>query len=137
MSIHTLEVEGYVVAKARPRMTTANGKVHAYTPRTTAEAEHYIAKAWRETGTPALRGPVELMVRVTLQRPRGHFGKRGLRPTAPLFPVTRPDLDNYLKTVLDALNKVAWLDDSQVITACAAKVYGPSDCWTITVEEAK
>lgn len=33
----------------------------------------------------------------------------------------RGDLDNYVKTVLDALNGVAWPDDSQVVKITAIK----------------
>ena len=34
----------------------------------------------------------------------------------------RGDLDNYIKTVLDALNGVAWKDDSQVARITGIKV---------------
>lgn len=34
----------------------------------------------------------------------------------------RGDLDNYVKTVLDALNGVAWKDDSQVVRITGIKV---------------
>lgn len=33
----------------------------------------------------------------------------------------RGDLDNYIKTVLDALNGVAWRDDSQVVKITGIK----------------
>ena len=34
----------------------------------------------------------------------------------------RGDLDNYIKLTLDALNKVAWEDDIQVVRISAVKV---------------
>lgn len=37
---------------------------------------------------------------------------------------TRPDLDNIIKIIKDALNEVVWLDDAQVAEITARKVYG-------------
>lgn len=42
---------------------------------------------------------------------------------SPLAHTKRPDIDNLIKFVLDALNGVYWLDDSQVQIRCAFKVY--------------
>ena len=40
-----------------------------------------------------------------------------------LYPVTKPDTDNYVKTVLDAANEIAFKDDSAVIGILARKYY--------------
>jgi len=50
-------------------------------------------------------------------------------------PTSRPDGDNYLKAVQDALNKVVWADDSQVVDARVIKRYDPSPCMRIEVRE--
>lgn len=39
-------------------------------------------------------------------------------------PIKRPDLDNVLKAVSDALNKIAYKDDSQIVGAVLRKYYG-------------
>jgi len=39
---------------------------------------------------------------------------------------TKPDLDNLIKSILDALNKVAFLDDKQVVSIQARKQYAAS-----------
>lgn len=39
-----------------------------------------------------------------------------------IAPTTKPDLDNYYKMV-DALNKVVWIDDAQIVTAVVHKRY--------------
>lgn len=38
-------------------------------------------------------------------------------------PTSVPDADNYTKVVKDALNKIAWNDDAQVVTELSAKFY--------------
>ncbi|OMD02745.1 RusA family crossover junction endodeoxyribonuclease, partial [Paenibacillus odorifer] len=40
-----------------------------------------------------------------------------------ILPVTKPDADNYLKGVKDALKGIIWKDDSQVVDAFVRKRY--------------
>jgi crossover junction endodeoxyribonuclease RusA len=58
-----------------------------------------------------------------LARPAGHFGKRGLRPGAPLAPQTKPDVDKLARQVGDALKGLLYDDDSRIVEYLAVKVY--------------
>lgn len=69
-------------------------------------------------------GPVGLSVAFTLRRPRGHFGARGVLPSAPPHPIVRPDCTKLLRGVEDALTGVVWRDDAQVIEQAVSKSYG-------------
>src|SRR5689334_22538986 len=70
-------------------------------------------KPWRlelkQAAAAALNGdgPYTATVRLDLEfrfpRPLGHFGKRGLRPSAPSWMFRRPDLDKLIRAVLDGL----------------------------------
>lgn len=96
---------------------------------------------WRDTVAAAARTaadldgwtrtdqPVRLVATFWLDRPKSHYGKRGLRPSAPEFPAGRPDLDHLVRAVGDALTAsgVAWLDDSQIVKVRAAKGYAGPD----------
>lgn len=42
-------------------------------------------------------------------------------------PIVKPDLDNVMKTYLDALNKLVWVDDSQVVEIYVKKCYTDKD----------
>ena len=47
----------------------------------------------------------------------------------------RPDIDNYLKAVLDGCNGVAFLDDSQVVAIYATKRYAETDGVRVIIKE--
>lgn len=65
---------------------------------------------------------VEFTFRVV--RPKGHFGKRGLLPSAPEFPTGRPDLLKLARGVEDALSGIVWRDDALIVDETLAKRYG-------------
>jgi Holliday junction resolvase RusA-like endonuclease len=103
------------VAKGRPRVT---GKGFSYTPTKTVKAEHRIqqqvANAWPQ---PVIEGPLAVSIVVQLLKPKSAPKNR------PVWPIVRPDADNYGKLVLDALNGILWRDDSQVVDLRIQKVY--------------
>lgn len=65
-----------------------------------------------------------------VQRPKSHYGKRGLKESAPQYPTNRRggDADKVLRAIGDALTGVAWMDDSQIVTATVRK------CWATESE---
>ena len=73
----------------------------------------------------------QLVVRLVfrMKRPKNHFvsGKPGpgrLRPTAaPRLAPTRTDVDNLAKFVLDSLNGLLYVDDRQVASIQATKIF--------------
>ena len=109
------------VAAGRPRVAVRAGRAHAYTPTRTSEAvwriREHVAAELGPDWTP-LGGPVRLTVNVWLPQPAS-IAKRD-RLTA--RPTHRPDLDNFVKTVLDGLSRL-WIDDSQVVELTASKVF--------------
>jgi Holliday junction resolvase RusA-like endonuclease len=68
-------------------------------------------------------GPVWVQITFRLPRPAGHYGKRGLRASAPLHPLVYPDVDKLARTTLDALTGVAFTDDSCVVSLHVEKLY--------------
>ncbi len=53
-----------------------------------------------------LKGPLRLTVRFILTRPRSITRRT---------PWKRPDLDNYMKALMDGLNGVLYADDAQIV----------------------
>lgn len=114
------------VAKGRARVT----KLGAFTPTKTKQAEYRIAQQVATEYKEGIKeGPLGLIVKVCLQKPASRPKKK------PCYPVTRPDVDNYLKLVQDALNGVIWKDDSQVVAATVVKAYAEQQGIEITVFE--
>lgn len=71
--------------------------------------------------------PVEVEMTFLLPRPKSHYytGKRAgqLRPDAPRWHTTKPDVDKLARSTLDALTGVLVVDDSQVAVANVRKLY--------------
>lgn len=80
-------------------------------------------EAW--AGRALLDGPVRLRVVFYRPRPQSHYRANGdLRPSAPAFPITKPDATKQLRAVEDALKGVVWTDDARVVDQHAFKRYG-------------
>ena len=52
-----------------------------------------------------------------------------------ISPTKKPDIDNIAKIVLDALNKLAYKDDTQVVDLNIAKAYADRERLIIKIEE--
>ncbi len=106
--------------KGRPKIATVGKQAIAYTPKKTRVAEADIKAAIRHEIAKFTRfGSGEafvLWVTFYVVRPKS-------APKRVKYPVTRPDLDNYLKTLLDALDKFAFPDDSQIVNIHAKKAF--------------
>lgn len=102
-------VPGEPVSKERARVTR-NG---SYTPKRTLEAEQTIRDCYRTqcgaTSIYSLDATAEFGLTVDL-----YLGTR-----------RRRDIDNMLKLVQDALNKIAYPDDSQIVWIAASKQFVP------------
>ena len=65
-----------------------------------------------------------------IKRPKSHWNKYSLKKTTPVYHTKRPDIDNYVKFYMDCMNKVVYLDDSQVIELSAKKIYNDKESFT-------
>ena len=65
-----------------------------------------------------------------IKRPKSHWNKYSLKPSAPIYHTKRPDIDNYVKFYIDCMNKLFYLDDSQVIELSAKKIYNDKESFT-------
>lgn len=119
-----LIVEGEPVGKARPRVTN---KGHAYTPQKTRDAEKAIADAYRRkygTYQQAVGAPLLLNVKAYMKIPKSDSQQmKHKKLFGEIRPTKKPDGDNILKLVADALNGVAYPDDRQLVEQRISKHY--------------
>jgi Holliday junction resolvase RusA-like endonuclease len=90
-----------------------------------------LAAAARAAGAGVHGEPVNVVIDFVVQRPKSHLRKSGVKQDAPKLP--RFDLDNAAKACLDALNGVAWEDDSQVARLVVEKSYGTEARTTVRI----
>lgn len=121
-------VPGEPRGKARARVVRTG---HAYTPRETLLAENEIKHYARAAGVKILEGAVYLQVDAHYVVPRSWPKKKA---GAARWKTSKPDVDNIVKLVKDALNGVAWDDDAQVAVVHACKQYSTSASLNIRIQ---
>jgi Holliday junction resolvase RusA-like endonuclease len=117
--------QGVIVPPLPPTMRRRHS-VRMYTPAEvrTWQTTARVLAAEKMRGQNPLGGALEVIIWVYLVPPSSlSLKKRALSLDGRLRPVTRPDCDNYAKAVLDALNGIVWLDDSQIVALHVYKFY--------------
>jgi crossover junction endodeoxyribonuclease RusA len=104
-------IEGEPIPKARPRCTKAGRPVSAPELKKAQGDVGWAFKA-EHPGHELLTGPVSVGIVFSCHRAAG-------------------DLDNYVKLVLDGLNKVVWNDDRQVQAITAWIIRDDPEAYTL------
>ena len=133
------KVEIYITpfGKERPRASVVGGHARIYTPKATETYEREIKKAWEKVnGSEPFSGPLVMRLYFYMPIPKSETKANKLKMLEKKKrPVTKPDLDNLSKSIMDALNGVAYNDDNQIVTLLAKKYYGEMPCVKIIVAE--
>jgi Holliday junction resolvase RusA-like endonuclease len=96
-----------------------------------------VADAWKRAARRALfetleqtrweltLAPVSVSITFAMPRPKSHIGAKGLKPSAPVTHVSKPDVDNLAKLILDQITRseCVWRDDSQVVSLTVHKFW--------------
>lgn len=142
ITIIEFEIEGKAEPQGRPRAThTGIGKgIRLYDPpkskaykRVVAlKGRSYMAKNHLEAYTEPLR--------VTLGfyfKPPKSYSKKRLKSIESKYElyIKKPDVDNLAKGVCDALNKICYEDDSQIVEMNIKKQYADRDYTTVKIEK--
>lgn len=126
------------IGQPRHRSTVRNGQVRLYLPgrhpvhafKRAVKAAYLVVR-----GKKHLQGPLSITLACLFPRPKSKVWKT--KPMESYWHTAKPDFDNVTKAVCDALNGLAWDDDSQIAAANITKrVVGCSvPRVVITIEE--
>jgi crossover junction endodeoxyribonuclease RusA len=120
------------MVKGRPIITDDNAKSKDWK----SDIKHFAIDMMKEI--PPFDCALEVTFEFLLPRPKSHFGKLGIRKSAPGYPRGRPDVLKLSRAVEDALSGICWKDDAQIVSEKLRKRYAFNEspgCW-ITVSTA-
>lgn len=133
-------IPGKPVGKGRPRFSRKSGV--AFTPKETRNHEAYVkmlaTEAMKVGGEPTdllmppFATPVRLVVQVMCQIPQSWNKAKREAAKANIIRPGKPDLDNTVKMLADAMNGVVFTDDALIYRVEATKMF--ADIAVTTVE---
>ncbi len=131
-------VEGEPKGKERPRFCH-NGQI--YTPKqTTTYEQQIIFDYYKQCGNVKFEenSQLELFVRAYYKIPKSASKKKRIAMLCEeIRPTKKPDGDNILKAVADALNGVCYKDDKSIVKMSIEKFYSDMPRIDVVVQEVK
>lgn len=129
-----ITIPGEPQGKERPRFN-AKKKI-TYTPQKTKNYEEFIATIYKLQGRHFFTGCVKADIKAYYRIPKSDSkNKRQLKLDGKIRPSKKPDVDNIIKAVLDALNGVAYTDDAAIVEANIKKYYSNDPRIELTLED--
>lgn len=127
----TFIVQGKAVPKARPRVC----RYRTYTPQKTKDYEELVAWNFKDQCNQKYEKPLALRVDINIYiKPlKANKDKTQKMLNGEIRPTTRPDIDNIAKSITDALNGIAYDDDSQIVELMIFKKYCRTDYVTVSI----
>lgn len=134
------EVTAITITLAGVPVAWSRARLNRYGAHFTADKIRDFEGRLRAAGRKAFRGDpwtcalsVELVANVPIPESWSK-AKRRDAAAGVIVPTSRPDIDNYAKGSLDALNGIVWADDAQIVRLQASKVYSDTPGLTVIVE---
>src|SRR5690625_2052289 len=132
------KITGEHLAQGRPRAgKTRYGKTIMYDPQNSRDYKQFVGLVARQHAPKTkLEGALSVRMKIYRQIPKSTTKKnRALFLAGIKRPVVKPDIDNFTKGVLDALNHIIYTDDSQVVDLNASKYYSDNPRVELEIKE--
>lgn len=134
--IYEFEVPGKIIGKGRPRLNTYTGSV--YTPTRTKDYESLVQQYFmlKYPRFKPFEGRVKVEIDALFEIPKSTKKEdKELMLQNKINPTKKPDIDNIVKIILDAMNGVAFKDDIQITKLDVEKVYGNQEIIKVRISE--
>lgn len=127
------EIIGKPIGKGRPRL----GKYGTYTPTKTANYETLVKWTFANKfkDFKPIEGAVKAKITAVFIVPKSYSKKKRAEALTKIDYTHKPDCDNIAKIILDSLNGLAYIDDSQVSCLLVFKNYGEQEKVIVELEE--
>lgn len=133
---YKFEIHEKAIGKERPRYSSKTHRM--YTPKRTSTFEEKVRSAFLEKyniATEVSTKPFKAKIIAVFEPPKSASKKKKEELLYQINYTKRPDADNIAKAILDALNGLAYKDDSQVSALLVLKDYGQENKILVELEE--
>ena len=125
--------------KKRPKFSTIHGYAQAVKAKEDVIYENLVKVSFQQAKTvdyDLFNKPIKMKITAFFAVLKS-FSKKKIEQAlqGKIFPVTKPDVDNIAKIICDALNDVAYKDDTQIVELTIVKKYAMEPKVEITLEE--
>lgn len=118
-------VMGEPKGKGRPRFCRNTG--HAITPKDTVNYETLVKMEYTQACGEQMfpdDAMLDMRIKAYYSMPKSASKKRhAAMLSGDIRPTKKPDMDNVIKIIADALNKIAYRDDTQIVDCQVRKFY--------------
>ncbi|MCC0689980.1 MULTISPECIES: RusA family crossover junction endodeoxyribonuclease [unclassified Clostridioides] len=127
-------IDGEPVGKGRPRMNTYAKRT--YTPNKTKNYEDLIKWLYQSKVKHYFEGYIKMTLRCYYSIAKSNSKKvKEQKRNNVLRPSKKPDIDNVIKIMADALNEIAYKDDTQIVEVVASKYYSDKPRVEVVLED--
>lgn len=128
-------IPGEPKGKGRARFAKRGNFMQSYTPKETTSYENLVKVYGREAmqGRAPSLGNVQMFITACFSIPQSKSEKKREAMHNTYAP-KKPDHDNIAKIVSDALNKIAYDDDKQVVCSTVVKLYSKTPCTKVKLD---
>lgn len=133
------QILGTPVGKRRPKFSTIHGYAQAVKPKEDVIYENLVKVCFTQakpTDYDLYDKPLRVEITAFFDIPKSFSKKRIEEALEGLCsPLKKPDADNIAKIICDALNGVAYKDDTQIVELRVRKIYAAEPSVSVLIDE--